>query len=213
MNYKVYGKLMKYDTDILAEHLSDLRTQRQKGKLTYVQLSEEIFDKTGISISHSQLNKYERLGNTEAMSVNNLLALAEFYNVSIEYLLGINDSKSTNVTDKHTATKFGLTDKSMDRLKSLKNNNTILLKVVNCILEDDDFWKDFPPLVSDYFEVSERKNNLDFERKELEIAKFSLCELFKETLDRVFEKVRHPSKKLFDIPKKRRSTKIKREEQ
>lgn len=213
MNYKVYGKLMKYDTDILAEHLSDLRTQRQKGKLTYVQLSEEIFDKTGISISHSQLNKYERLGNTEAMSVNNLLALAEFYNVSIEYLLGINDSKSTNVTDKHTATKFGLTDKSMDRLKSLKNNNTILLKVVNCILEDDDFWKDFPPLVSDFFEVSERKNNLDFERKELEIAKFSLCELFKETLDRVFEKVRHPSKKLFDIPKKRRSTKSKREEQ
>lgn len=204
---------MKYDTDILAEHLSDLRTQRQKGKLTYVQLSEEIFDKTGISISHSQLNKYERLGNTEAMSVNNLLALAEFYNVSIEYLLGINDSKSTNVTDKHATTKFGLTDKSMDRLKSLKNNNTILLKVVNCILEDDDFWKDFPPLVSDFFEVSERKNNLDFERKELEIAKFSLCELFKETLDRVFEKVRHPSKKLFDIPKKSRSTKSKREEQ
>ena len=213
MNYEVYGKLMKYDTDILAEHLSDLRTQRKKGKLTYVQLSEEIFDKTGISISHSQLNKYERLGNTEAMSVNNLLALAEFYNVSIEYLLGINDSKSTNVTDKHTATKFGLTDKSMDRLKSLKSNNPILLKVVNCILEDDDFWKDFPPLVSDFFEVSERKNNLNFERKELEIAKFSLCELFKETLDRVFEKVRHPSKKLFDIPKKRRSTKSKREEQ
>ncbi len=213
MNYEVYGKLMKYDTDILAEHLSDLRTQRKKGKLTYVQLSEEIFEKTGISISHSQLNKYERLGNTEAMSVNNLLALAEFYNVSIEYLLGINDSKSTNVTDKHTATKFGLTDKSMDRLKSLKNNNTILLKVVNCILEDDDFWKDFPPLVSDFFDVSERKNNLDFERKELEISKFSLCELFKETLDRVFEKVRPTSKKLFDIPKKRRSTKSKREEQ
>lgn len=212
MNFDRYGKLMKYNTDKLAENLNELRTQRKNGKLTYIQLAEEIFDTTGISISHSQLNKYESVGNTEAMSVNNLLALAEFHNVSIEYLLGIHDSKSTDVTDKHTATKFGLSDKSMERLKTLKDKNPVLLRVVNSVLEDDAFWRDFTPLIFDFFEISERKSNIDFERKELEIVKFSLCELFKETLDRVFERVHHTSKKLFDIPKKRRSTKSKKGE-
>ncbi len=211
MNYELYGKLMKYDTDKLAERLNNLRTKRKKGKLTYIQLAQEIFDTTGISISHSQLNKYERLGNTEAMSVNNLLALAEFYNVSIEYLLGISNSKSNSVIDKSTSKKFGLTDKSMERLKALNKHNPVMLKVVNCVLEDDEFWKDFIPLVNDYFEICERKNNIDFEKRDFEISKFSLCELFTETLDKIFEKVRPTSKKLFDISNKGKRKKIEEE--
>lgn len=210
--YIFEGKIMKYNPDVLSERLEGLRIDRKDGKLSYSQLSQEIFNKTGISISHSQLNKYERFTNSETMSVNNLLALAEFYDVSIEYIIGYSETKSNDVTDKYTSEKFGLTDKSMSRLKALKEHNPFMLKFLNHFLEDDDLWKDLPSLVNDFFDINGRKENIDFERRELEIAKFSLFELCVASLNRIYEKMHIKSKKLFDIHTKKRN-KNKKEEQ
>ena len=72
-----------------SERLKDLRVK--KG-LTLKELSEEV----GLSVS--TLSKYENCTPSE-ITVDGIMRLAKFYNVSIEYLFGFSENKNHSNTD------------------------------------------------------------------------------------------------------------------
>ena len=89
---------MLYDEARIAltkERLEDLRKEK---KLSFEQLSKQLAER-GVNISHTNLKNYEindpvhpLYGRTRSMSIEYLAAFADFYDVSVEYLLGLSNS-------------------------------------------------------------------------------------------------------------------------
>ena len=112
----------------IPERLKDLRVERG---LTLEQLSEQ----TGIS--RSALGKYET-DDFKDISPFSILALAEFYGVSTDYLLGRTGTKNhpnTDLDDLH------LSDEMIDLLKTGKLNHRLLCELAT--------HEDFPRLLVD----------------------------------------------------------------
>lgn len=78
------------------ERLEDLRKEK---KLSLQQLST-LLEQHGVLISHTNLKNYEindeehaLYNRTKGMSLENFIALADIFDVSVDYLLGRSDSK------------------------------------------------------------------------------------------------------------------------
>ena len=99
-----------------AERLKDLRVERH---LTLEQLAEQ----TGIS--KSALGSYEANDDIE-LSPFSVTALAKFYGVSTDYLLGMTETKNHPNTELH---ELGLSDGMIELLKSGKLNNRLLCEL------------------------------------------------------------------------------------
>ena len=100
----------------LQERLKDLRVER-KLKL------EELSALTGIS--KSALGNYE---NDDYKEINhgNLITLANFYNVSTDYLLCLTENRNHSNTD---LTELHLSDNMIALLKSGSINNRLLCEI------------------------------------------------------------------------------------
>jgi len=110
---------VKFEMNItltIQEKLKDLRIE--KG-LTLEQLAEQ----TGIS--KSALGKYES-DDYKDISPFNLAALAKFYSVSSDYLLGLSEQKNHPNTELQ---ELHLSDNMLDLLKSNKINNRLLCEI------------------------------------------------------------------------------------
>lgn len=112
---------MNFNREKVAERLGDLRKERG---LSLAKLSKAVEEKTGVYISGTQLQKYENTERvvkgeveeiTDIMNVENAMALASFYNVSIDYLLGFSDTRYREHHD--IAEETGLSEKAIIRLK------------------------------------------------------------------------------------------------
>lgn len=101
----------------IQEKLKDERTNRH---MTLAQLEEA----TGIS--RSTLGKYESDDCTD-ISPFNLQKLADYYNVSMDYLLGRTENKNHPNTALY---ELHLSDSMIDLLKSGKINNRLLCELV-----------------------------------------------------------------------------------
>lgn len=107
------------------ERLNDLRNE--KGYILK-QLSEELLKSQDISISHGMLGAYgetdrekKSYDSTASMSIDKFVALADFYKVPVDYLLGRIDSKvEENIP---ISKEIGLTDKSIENLKKIFSSN------------------------------------------------------------------------------------------
>ena len=99
------------------ERLKDLRVERGL-KL------EELAEQTGIS--KSALGSYE---NDDYKEINHgsLLKLADFYQVSVDYLLGLSDNRAHENTP---LAELHLTDEAVALLKSGRVNNRLLCEIV-----------------------------------------------------------------------------------
>ena len=154
-----------YDKKVLSERIEDLRKGDGKKKYTLTTLSNDIEKKTGVSISHTQLGKYENADLMERPNINYLLAIANFYNVSIDYLLGKTNSKNRNYTEQMTSNKFGLSDLAMKKLSVLKNNlnneNEFKLHLINSIIENDTFITNLSENLITFYKANDNKNNIE----------------------------------------------------
>lgn len=101
----------------VSERLNDLRKEQ---KLTYKELSE----KTGVSAS--ALQKYESGKHTD-ISPYNLVKIAQFYDVSLDYLMGLTDIKKPY---KNSIGDLGVSEKLLKLLKSNKINNHLLSQII-----------------------------------------------------------------------------------
>lgn len=113
---------MGYDREKVAERLADLRSERG---LSLNKLSEAIKEKTGVYISGPQLQKYENTERiskgkvekiTDIMNVENAIALADFYGVSYDYILGQSDARKRENHD--IVEETGLSEKAIEKLKT-----------------------------------------------------------------------------------------------
>lgn len=100
----------------IPERLKDLRVERH---LTLEQLAEA----TGLS--KSALGKYET-DEYKDISPYSIIALADFYKVSTDYLLGVTETKNHPNTDLHD---LHLSDDMIALLKSGKINNRLLCEM------------------------------------------------------------------------------------
>lgn len=110
-----------YETRIsVQERLKDLRVERGLNL-------EELAQETGIS--KSALGSYEN-DNDEYKEINHgsLLKLADFYQVSVDYLLGLTNNRkyeNTPIEELH------LSDEVVELLKSERFNNRLLCEIIS----------------------------------------------------------------------------------
>ena len=118
---------MLYDEARMAltkERLEDLRKEK---KLSFEQLSKQLAER-GVNISHTNLKNYEindpihpLYGRTRSMSIEYLVAFADFYDVSVEYLLGLSNSRKQEY--HQISEQLGLCDGAIEELIRCKENS------------------------------------------------------------------------------------------
>lgn len=118
---------MLYDEAQVAltkERLEDLRKEK---KLSFEQLSKQLAGR-GVSISHTNLKNYEindplhpLYGRTRSMSIEYLVAFADFYDVSVEYLLGLSNSRKQEYNN--ISEQLGLCDGAIEELIRCKEKS------------------------------------------------------------------------------------------
>lgn len=210
-------EVLLFDSTLLCERIEDLRKGDGKKKYTLEELSKQIEFKTGVSISPQQLGKYENADLQQRININNLMAIANFYDVSLDFLLGKTNSKRRNYTDQMTSNKFGLSDKSMKQLsliannKSL-NNNEFKLMLINYIIENNNFLVRLTENMLDFYKASDYKSNRDKQKeKEFKMFKYELHETFTKFLDNSYEELwknkRIKKTYLFNVPKQKKGGK------
>lgn len=109
--------------------IKELRTEKE---LSLRDLSKVL------DISYSSLGKYER--GEQQPSFETLSKIANYFNVSIDYLLGNSDGRI--ISDQELYDRLGLTDEAICSLEHLSNlskenkHNKKLLENVNALLSD-----------------------------------------------------------------------------
>ena len=178
-------KELFYDLSKLSERIEDLRKGDGINKVTLDELSKAIENKTGEQISKTTLSNYENNDDMGRMRISNLIALANTYDVSIDYLLGKTNSKKHNYTDQMASNKYSLSDDSLSKLTHMTNNkefnnNEIKLKFINHIIENDKFLNEIPLLLVKYYKACYNQSTIDndvnkiFDISSSEIARYSL---------------------------------------
>ena len=119
---------MLYDEARVAltkERLEDLRKEK---KLSFEQLSKQLAER-GVNISHTNLKNYEindplhpLYGRTRSMSIEYLVAFSDFYDVSVDYLLGLSNSRKREYHE--ISEQLGLCDRAIDELVQCKENSS-----------------------------------------------------------------------------------------
>ena len=142
---------MLYDETRMAltkEQLEDLRKEK---KLSFEQLSK----------SHTNLKNYEindpvhpLYGHTRSMNIEYLAAFAYFYDVSVEYLLGLSNSREKEYHD--ISEQLGLCDKVIDKLIQCKENSSSEERQQLYVSQDTAILNDF--LISTEFKRVMEKN-------------------------------------------------------
>ena len=141
-----------YSNHTFSQRIDDLRKPEGKTLFTLEELSKHIEKKTGVHISSAQLGKYEDSDIDDNITLNKLLAIADFYDVSIEYLVGRSDVKSNDSTDKYISKKLGLSDDAIKTLSEIKRRHLkfqeaeFTLKIINYMLSDTSFLTQLAPL-------------------------------------------------------------------
>lgn len=92
-------------------------------------------------ISANTIRAYAN-GNHKPNSIENIKILANFFNVSMDYIQGFTNEKTTNVEVKNIYNTYGLSEKALKNLKKLnsiekKNENFTYIKTINFILSQD----------------------------------------------------------------------------
>lgn len=101
----------------VSERLKDLRKEHN---LTIQELEE----KTGVS--HSALGRYES-GNQTDLSPYNLIKLADFYDVTMDYLMGLTDQRKPS---NDSIGSLRISEEAIEVLRSKKINNHVLSKLI-----------------------------------------------------------------------------------
>lgn len=126
---------MLYDErcmEITKERLADLRKEK---KLSFEQLSREL-EKRGVIISHTNLMYYE-IGDschklydrTRSMSIEILAGLADFYSVSLDYLMGFTTARNPDY--QVIADTLLLSDETIENILCLRDYDEECIKGVH----------------------------------------------------------------------------------
>ena len=105
------------------EKLLDLR---KKAKLTSERLCHELENKFGYIITKSKYNEIEN-DKPKDFGYQAFLYLAKYYNVSVDWLLGLAEAPTTNKNIKMAIKVTGLSQNSVERLSNWNEDNFKIL--------------------------------------------------------------------------------------
>lgn len=121
------------------EKLQDLRKERG---LTIKQVCDIIQTEYNFTLSTGKLNEMEN-DKPKDHGFKSFVYLAKFYNVSVDYLLGLSEIPSIPTDGKLQAAAevTGLSDAAITSLQKLYENNNMTweTEILNMILESDEF--------------------------------------------------------------------------
>lgn len=206
-----------YNLEMLSERIEGLRKDNNVKKDTQKELSKKIEMKTGIAISNTTLGKFENTKDLSGIKLINLIAIANYYEVSIDYLLGKTDSRSQCVTEQFISNKLNLSDNAIKKLSNLSknklsNDNDFKIRLINAILENDSFLDELSDNLIAFYKANDdaNKNGVDIDKKEY-IARLDLINTFENFRDSVKPKLWKTLRvlPLFDMPNKRKKKKEK----
>ena len=124
----------------IGERVKDLRTEK---KLTLKELSCAIAEKTGRHIAVSTLSTLEAYGNDDLRKVKEpslaiVKAVADFFEVSLDYLVGNSDAKSLDVDVQAIHKRLGLSEQAIAALyTACKIRQVFSLWALNVLLQDE----------------------------------------------------------------------------
>lgn len=93
--------------------------------------------KEHLGCSIQAINQY-KMGTTFP-KVENLIKIARFYNVSLDWLVGLSAQPSVSVDDKYLTDKVGFTPAAVSRLKAYQIGRPARLQALSKLLEQDEF--------------------------------------------------------------------------
>lgn len=187
---KSYSENMedKIMSNIMARRLKELRTEYKyidaDGKqrhLSHVVLSQRL-EELGTGVSVSALKNYETLVDDNerkskaysniGMSANTLCALAKFYNVSADYLLGLSDCPSVSVDIQIAQKTLGLSIRALDNLVYIYNRKNM----------NDDIYSSYMAILNSLFG---KKGTIIKLLREIKYAKDEIARIRDEILPKI----------------------------
>ena len=148
---------MKFDCTKVSKRLKQLRESK---RLSHDKLSTEIEARYGIILDKRTLQKYEKTEKysstpeaVKGMNITRLTALADYYGVSTDYLLGVSDCPSIRKDVKVIQKTLGISPKATENLISIvesartralpfparaQKRNWTLVQAMNVLFESDD---------------------------------------------------------------------------
>lgn len=124
------------DIKLFGNRLKELR-----GNKSQINTVKEILEKTGISLTAQTLGRYEKGDYKHKPDIEILAALAEYYNVSADYLLGRTDVITTD-TDINAVCKYtGLSEYAIHYLINVyseeqRSGHTLIEYIDNMLVND-----------------------------------------------------------------------------
>ncbi len=125
------------------------------------------------------------------LRVDTLYEICRYTGVSADYLLGLIDTSRKEQSAEMIRQEFGLSDKSMDFLKTVhdrtpesRGNVTSLL--VNTILENSDFWNSLDDILPLY--ISSKYHYRAYE-SDTDMIRYSVMRVFENLIDTLAEKL------------------------
>ncbi|MBQ8780679.1 MAG: helix-turn-helix transcriptional regulator [Oscillospiraceae bacterium] len=117
---------------IFGNRLKDLRN---KINITQLELSEEL------KIQRVTIAKYEK--GERAPTIDHLIALADFFKVTTDYLLGRTDIDEMNAEDKQfISDKTGMSKEMINKLMIMKQENcSLMLDTINLLFNHSNYLK------------------------------------------------------------------------
>ena len=107
-----------------------IKTLREKKGLTQLELSKDL---NVVRQTVAQWENQERDLKTGA-----IISLAKYFNVSADYLLGLTENTSTNISEIGISKKTGFSTSTVENILNLSaEHKTILDKIINELLKSD----------------------------------------------------------------------------
>jgi len=145
-------KKYKLSHEKLAEELSKKYFKDDSGGIFKRTGDSPVYDKDiapTCTISSGVLKNYElsttsdvapsRMKAGYGMSISYIAMLADFYDVSVDYLLGLERYPSKDLDVKVISKKTGLSDTSIEYLTSHNNDNDSKIDVLNSLFDSEEF--------------------------------------------------------------------------
>lgn len=126
-----------------------LRELRQERGLSHVQLSTQLNNQYGISVSRDSLMAYEVADDSRAkaeklpnlgMRVEYLYCLADFYGVSLDYLLGVSNYRGS-LENEQTLQSLDIPERFISEMLFFKNNPEWGTNEIQNLFKNDNFWE------------------------------------------------------------------------
>lgn len=165
-------KTNNYKLSIFAQRISELQ---EKYGYTDEYIISKLLDKndedTPYLINNLQTYQSYKSGKRKPRNFFSILiAFAEFYDVTIDYLVGIEDTPNHQVKAVQDVT--GLSEAAIKRLQSLKDNSSGILEMIDAILsgtQEEDvvyFFNLYTQIYQDYYDdFKVDVNEFEYDRK------------------------------------------------